>query len=45
MSSGTLIFLEITLVLGLVAAWAIWELRSLGRAKREREARENEEKR
>lgn len=45
MSSGTLIFLEISLVLGLVAAWAVWELRSLGRAKREREARERQEER
>lgn len=45
MSSGTLIFLEITLVLGLVAAWAVWELRSLARAKQEREARERDRER
>ena len=34
MSSGTLVLLEMLLVLGLVLGWAVWELVSLRRDKR-----------
>lgn len=34
MSSGTLVLLEMLLVLGLVLGWAVWELLSLRRDKR-----------
>lgn len=39
MSSGTLVFLELLLVLGLVLGFASWELRSLGKDKRGKDGR------
>lgn len=42
MSSGWIILLEILLVLGLAIGWGVYELRSLNRLQREREARERD---
>lgn len=42
MTSGWIILLEILLVLGLAIGWGVFELRTLNRLKREREARERD---
>jgi hypothetical protein len=40
MDSGLIIALEVSLVFGLVIAWGVMEMRSLAKARRERESRE-----